>query len=290
MNDTGRHIAMVIVTAVLLMVSSDEVAAALVYDWDAAGDTGGDNTWESEITPTQARNWTFDKNATPVDVTGSSFDGLGKAYYFGGSGTEDPATAQTTTFEGSDLNNGDSDASFEFWLKPDDLTGQEVIFETGADKYGIGFALDGQTLKAAAHDNGVGPFSSYDLSSESSYNSGTGSFDDFIQIVGVSDGDTVYIYVNGAQRASNTYAGRDTTWESGKNDAGLGSINSDVLNEFSGYGSFEGKIARVRFYDEPLSGTEVGSAYTAMIPEPSTLSIVFLMMTVAFLRRYFRGK
>lgn len=223
------------------------------------------------------------QNATPVDVTGSSFSGITKAYDFGGAQTTDPASAVMDdglgaydSLDGSDLDDGDSNATFEFWLKPDDLTGQEYIFESGAAKHGVALALDGTTLRFITEDNGQGPFTSFDLSTHGSYDGNTDSFTDFIQVVGVCNGHTNTLYVDGAFKDSDSDTDHPPTWDEGGNEAGLGTERDNGPDEFEGYGTFDGQMARVRFYDSPLSGDDVSDLYDAMLPEPATLALLAL--------------
>ena len=286
-----RKLSMFIV-AMAVFVLPLQGAPVLVYDWDADGDadTAGDDTWESEISTTETRTWTFDKNASPVNAGSSWF---GKAYHFGG-GAQDPVFAATGSFSNSDLKDGDNDASFEFWLKPDDLSGNEGIFNTGGDGYGIGFALNGNMLRVHSKSSeALSVNQEYDLSNEGGYDSGTDTFNDFIQIVGVADeaNSEFHLYVNGDKKDTQTNV--DSGWHSGGAGAHLGKSeisDFDPDKEGGDYGNFEGKIARVRFYADAMSANEVESAYNTVIPEPASLGLFGIVCAALwFARRKYRG-
>jgi len=256
-----RFGSLVLVAAALLAGTAQAAPIDhLAYDYDAARDTVGDATWESETAATANRDWTFDKTAQPIAVTGTGTT-ITKAYDFGGSLTTDPAYGGTTTFDGSDV---DDNSTFEFWLKPDDLVGQEYIFETGANVSGLAFALDGTTLRFAIHAN----------NGETETNVTLPAVTDFIQVVGVINEAHNTLYVNGAQADDVSDAVKSPKGWAGGNSAGLGAENANGPDEFEGYDTFDGQIARIRFYDEALTGTEIQGLYNAMLPEPATLALL----------------
>ena len=223
------------------------------YDYDAALDTTGNAIWESETTNTD-RNWTFDKSAAPVSVS-SWFGGITKAYDFGGSLGTDPTDATTGSYLGSAIDGPNNEtASWEFWIKPDDLTGQEVLFESGGGTNGVSLVLNGATLEFTTKQGGNTDTATHTFSAVPN---------DFVQIVAVSDNATngMYLYVN-AQQVDSTPDTPD--WTTGTDGSGLATVNNQLSGPYSGYGDFEGRMARIRMYDSALSGEDVVTTYRAM--------------------------
>jgi len=234
----------------------------LAYDYDAALDTAGDALWESDVAATTNRDWTLDTTAEAVAVAGGATT-IVKAYEFGGGLATDPSYGTADTFNGSDIS---GNSTFEFRLRPDDLLGQEYIFETGANASGVALALNGNALRFVVHANNGVTGTAATLSAVT----------DFIQAVGVINGPCNTLYVNGAEADGTSNAGQPPDGWAGSNVAGLGAENGFGPDEFDGYGSFDGLIARVRFYDEALAGDEIGDLYDAMLPEPATLALLAL--------------
>ena len=166
------------------------------------------------------------------------------AYSFDGTG-------QGTTGSFDNFNEQDS-ASWEVWFRPADVTGNEVLFETGGtgDGMSLNIRADGNGYRVlfAIQDNSSNHF---ELESEILTNLAT-----FTQAVAVFDQqlDTLQLYVDGKPvgEALDT-EGRIQDW-SGSSDVGVASENAGHGggSGLSGYGNFTGEIAAIRFYERAI--------------------------------------
>ncbi|MFC1805784.1 LamG-like jellyroll fold domain-containing protein, partial [Planctomycetota bacterium] len=258
----SRHALAIGLVGLLLAVVPLAGAGVVKYDYDAANDTTGDNTWESEIAAASNRDWTLDKNpSAPISVT-SAHVGITKAYDFGGGLTTDPTTGTTGAFAGSDID-ANGPVALEFWLKPDDLSGSEVIFESGGGTHGAAMLLVGSSLEYRTRNTNVNVDATHTLSA--------GDLTDFVQVVGVTDlaNNDTRIYVNGL--LSQAMPGRKD-WTTGSNASGLAAANSDIgaVGSAAGWGKFQGQIARARFYRGELSPTQVNATYNEIVTGPAS--------------------
>jgi hypothetical protein len=226
-------------------------AASLQYDYNAALDTAGNGTWENELTATVVRTWTFAPagSYSPTGISSSATD-FTQAYVFGSGLTG----ATAGTFGSSDITG--AAAAFEFWIKPDDLAGNELLFETGGATHGAAVLLEGSNLRFATRNANA----NFDVTVPLT----AGETSDFVQVVGVVDpssGQTA-VYINGIARS--VTAGTKN-WAQGTDNSALGTKVSAIGGINSGdngnYGDFEGQIAQMRFYNGAISGMEVAAAF-----------------------------
>jgi hypothetical protein len=253
----------------------DVRAGTLEYDYNAETDLTGDDVWKDEKETSPARDMTFvgASTAEPVDVTASGTT-ISKAYDFGGGETTDPDRTTATTYDGSAVDPGtNGPVAFEFWIKPDATTGNQLIFETGGNTRGANVRLEGSTLYfttkgASSGDTGAGQVSaSYDLVATPT---------DFIQVVGVVDktvggsSTQTRLYVNGQFKDAIATAGR---WDLGSDNAGLartngaiGGLTSEQETTFGASSSFVGEIGRVRFYSGDTTARDVYNQFIELAP------------------------
>jgi len=286
----SRYTLATAVFAGLIAVSS-AADAALVYEYNAgkAPDDGSDATWEPSVNTSLTRDWSLANHAFNLDA-GSNYPGIDSSYSFSGSssgGTTATFGQPNLPLGGGQSNAAGASSTWEIWVRPDrntlDDIGDEVLVETGG-------TTNGHTIAFQAASGGV------DLVYHVRSNNGNGSpftitesltddslLDDFMQVVAVIDPnnateDDTRLYLNGQLVASN---GGWTSWQRGNNDAGLGRVNSQIGGGDISGGSFNGAIAILRIYDEPMSDQDVQSLWTAttIIPEPST----FLIWSLGFL-------
>jgi hypothetical protein len=270
-----------LLAVVVLLAGATFASGAVVsYQYDAALDTPGDETWENEAPATEAREFTFNGGETPTaSAVTSGFANITKAYAFGGANL-DGADAGTG-FKESDVADADNTTgvTYEVWVKPDNLTDSGIIFETGASS-GLAIYYDAGTIGAGANN-------ATDLPSTT-----ISDVSDFIQIVvAVEGGNGANLYVNTISSLDPALPAAMSTdlrdGLGGGDNAGLGNVASRV----GGYvpdvteNVFEGQIAMFRIYDDELSSAEVAAAYNAMlVPEPTTMGLL-AMGGLAFLRR-----
>lgn len=247
------------------------LGAALNYDAGLDGD--GNATWEDTIgaRDNNATVHYFDWNlgspgAVPrVAVSSVMLSKLSHAYVFDGSDTASTNSLNDVAGDPSRFS-----ASFEMVFKPDDFTGQEVLFETGGAGDGLSITLDGSTLWLNVKNGNENARASFDLA-----RLGPGAQNDFLHVVGVADldNDQALLYVNGVLRVTQAGTGDLADW-SGTDDAGLGSINGAI--NFGSPSPFAGQIGLFRFYPGILTAEEVMANYGALLPEPSTLVLLGL--------------
>lgn len=224
-------------------------AASLEYDYNAALDTAGDGTWENELAATVIRTWTFNPagSYSPTAIASGATD-FTQAYVFG-SGLNG---ATASTFGTSDVTG--TAAGFEFWIKPADLTGDEIIFESGGSTHGASLLLSGSSLTFYTRNTNTNKDVSTTLTA--------GDISDVMQVVGVVDptsGQTV-LYINGIARSVTTGT---KNWSQGTDDAGLGRAASAIggIDSGSGHGVFDGQVAQARMYNGSMTGGEVAAAF-----------------------------
>jgi len=234
--------------------------AGSTMSFDAANDSDGD--WLDD--DATARTWTMDAFGTEVTHTTSlakPLPGITAAYRFSGAV---PSGATMGSFEDLTGNPTDTSASFELWFRPDVLTGQQILFETGGSTDGTSIYLDGSNLIFVAKDGAVLDQVSVDLSSL--YADPTA---EFIQLVAVIDmtGNHIELFIDGVSQAQASLNGLD--W-AGAGGSGLGQVNAGTA---AGSGQFDGDIAIFRFYEQALTATEVGDNYQAVTASGDTLTV-----------------
>lgn len=264
--------------AVDVQVSTDNsqnlITDKLIQNFSASTDTAGDDTWSSDSTNNFI--WDFDGTSASgsffPDAVSSSIPGITEAYHFDGSGGAvlSDAIGSGDSYSNMPSDPTNNDASFELWVKADDTSDHDVLFESGGTVDGVSIRLNGTVLEFFVKDGGANVKLSYDLN--------TGSIDptaEFFQVAGVIDtGNTVTLYVNG-QSVVEQSAGSIQDW-SGSNDAGLGGVGGNSIN-FDSPTAFEGDVASFRFYEKALTADEVLDNYQAMTEAP--LPTVDLIVT-----------
>jgi len=259
-----------------------------VLEYDAAQDDGANNTWEN----TGGRSG-FDANLsghTFNNDPSTSLPGVTAAYEFDGTGGGSISSLDGLS---NDFDDGDS-FSFEAVLRPTDLTGSEVVFETGGGR-GVGVFLGG----GDSTDSDLMGLSDSQLSfsiTEDSHNDNTAivsadlagiGVDEFIHAIGTFDidSDTASLYVNGELIDTATAAANITDW-SGGDGAGLGLIGGNNMGGIGGgnqgFSPFTGEMALFRILDRALSQEEVTARFDAVatdpiVPEPASIAIWSLM-------------
>jgi hypothetical protein len=203
-------------------------------------------------------------------LVSSAFANLTKAYAFGGANLSGAATS--SGFKDSDLDLGSESepVTYEFWVKPQDLAGSGIIWETGAAS-GAAVYYDAGTVGYNGINVSDGPMS-YAIADVS----------DFYQVVVVVTNDGMTMWVNGVGTPDPSLPVSTSTSPQnglgGGNASGLGNVGGNV----GGYvpeaarNVFEGEIALARLYTGAMSGAEVEAAYNAIIPEPATSALLIM--------------
>lgn len=242
-------------------------------------DGGTDSTWEDIESSDPADDLNLSNNVTYTDAPTTTRT-IAAAYDFsGGSGTTE------ADFEPG----GDRSTSVEIWFKPDSLTdgtgAEQVLVETGGGGKGLSLSItDGGALRVVLT---TGVDETFDLTSLSGSEQ-----NDFIQAMVTVDNngtrwnsgdDTTSGYINGSKRWS-VSTGAD--WQGGDGLA-ISGFNTSAATPASTE-PFDGGIAILRMYGRPLTEAEVlqnYKSYESVIPEPVSALLLFLSLTVLFLRR-----
>ncbi len=175
------------------------------------------------------------------------------------------------------------DASFEVLVRPDDLTGNEIIFETGGGARGLSLALNGDTLYAFSKQAAGVDDSELVLSTMLT----SADISDFAQVVFTTNGTNSHsLYVNGVLRDTSTLnygdfgggnvaalAASDTGGFGGMDLDGGGSISVDDAGQYS---ALVGEIGIFRAYNDQLTAAEVAANFAAVVPEPTSLALLGL--------------
>ncbi len=276
----------VAVSALMTVVANaDVVTDQLVFNYD--GDSQTASTWTSSTPGSDtSRVWTA-SGSVSLGASGSTLTNIATAYDLTGGG-----------FTGTAFNGLGTDASFEVWIKPDSLTGgKQVIFETGGSSQGLSITLWNADLKFAVKNDSthLAPPAANIITRTLT----AGDIADFIQVVvTVPSSGQVVMYVNPVTSADPSIAtgtGNRANF-AGAEDAGLGILGNNLgggsstgavtdwhTNQFV---PFDGKIGLFRVYNDVLTGSEVAdNFYTAVIPEPASLALLALGVSVMCIRR-----
>jgi len=243
----------------------------LLFDYDAGVAYGG-STWENiqrvepkDSTASDGLDWRFtrtDRSNLVTDVSG--YPGIAAAFQFSADSNDDgvlfsePFNGPKDTF-GEFVNNlSNGDVTFELWFKPSDHTGNEMLLEAGGTGDGMSIRLNDSLLEFAVSNNNNTNLTTVERRGLASVNLASFPTNEFIQAACVVDmtNDEVELYVNGFSRDTHS-SWLGTGWDGG-DAAGLGHVGGALGGgQGSGYGDFNGQIARLRVYDGALSDTHI---------------------------------
>lgn len=250
---------------------------------------------------------TYDAAAlNPGTASGQSWDPTGSADIVGfttpfASGTVID-TSQNSSFFSQAVSAGNSNAnsitsfisfannvdfSYEFWIRPSNLTDDHNIFETGGATIGTSITISGADIQATIRENNTANTVSHSLGLLPS---------EFIHIVATVDvgatagntvaDDTLTLFINGVQQDTITAPFGGTV---GGNTGNFGGTDENIARP-TGFANphvaFDGEIALANFYDTALTPTEVLANYNNIaVPEPSSLGLLSLALATMTSRR-----
>lgn len=221
-----------------------------------------------------------------VAVNDPSVPGITRAFQTGAIGQANVYESQVGGLQASR-----QDASFEIWVKPDDLSGgDQVLFEIGGTGTGsylslqddqLSFYVNGQfngneqTVTTTLAD---ADWTQVAVVINNTFSSGAASADDFIDL-----------YVDGVLVASTSATPTDINRWAGGNQAGLGleggtlaadgPLTGDVINDIQF--PFDGQIAIFEYAQAAWDSSEVLARYNAItgaisfaVPEPSSVIVL----------------
>ncbi|MCP4501328.1 MAG: hypothetical protein GY822_15325, partial [Deltaproteobacteria bacterium] len=124
------------------------VDTSYILNYEASSELfPSDGTWDYVTGQTD-----FDfevSNATLNNSPQTNYSGISQAYRFDGSS----GGGSMPPLESISGDPTDSDASFELWFRPDSLSGEQILFETGAFSAGMVLYLSGNNLVFATKGN-----------------------------------------------------------------------------------------------------------------------------------------
>lgn len=188
-----------------------------------------------------------------------------------------------------DLIDADHSATFEFWVKLNDLTQNQLLFESGSADQGISLTFgdgDGDSVKDDVRFRVLGKDGNY-LTVTADVNRFTNISKNYVQITAVLNDSTTEryaeIYVNGAPaaRVDGIAGTNEINWD-GVMTASMGMLNRNVM-QFTGNptdtlggasgggalpflgGNLRGDIASFQFFNYRLTPGQVLASYNAML-------------------------
>lgn len=259
-------------TALFALVVSIGCAQTAIITYDATSLTTGTavgQTWTPTGTGVAAGNSTKFSSGTVIDSdTGSYFSQV-----ISGGNSSDDITDIPGAFSAVDF-------TYEFWIRPADLTGVHNIFEIGGFTTGTAMTMSDANLQFTIRASGL----EVDTVTHT-----LGSVpNDFIQVVGVVDvtNDIMSLYVDGTLVDSSSVLISSTI---GGNSGGFGGTPGNIARPDGGWNptAYDGQLALARFYDAALTETQISNLYTAVVPEPGTVALLYgvFVFTAVVLRR-----
>ena len=233
-------LALFLVASLGMMIVSEaqNLADSATFVWDASSDLNGNDMWET--VDDELVFWTLEGNALPS--SGDTELPQAPAWFSAPSGT-------TLSFE--EIQNGtDLNVSWEIAFRPGDFDGNYVLFETGGNGDGTAFVLENDLLEfrvqdANADDNRVIVSHQFAAGDES-------KFHYVVATVLLGDGDSeVVLYVNGAEAGRGEAFGALLDW-AGTDDSGLGRLVGAVSTGQTGFDTFMGDIAFLRYHEDTV--------------------------------------
>ncbi len=274
-NSVGHEYTDGTLTATITATAFDEdsplgvATADLALNWDAAdpGSNPGSQWQPNSNNGVPPINWQFTA-ATPINNATTTSSDIDAAFVFDGN---NPVVTQQPfgTLPGLVT----QDASFELWVKPDDLLGQEIILESGGVNAGMSLRLDGDG-DGENPDRLVFRVKDGTTVLEAETTLTADEISDFVHVVvtietGVGADAVIGLYVNGEQRGTAQATGGQSlqSWALEPGDA-LGGrtavVGGDNAGDLNAFGGFVGEIAQVRLYAEALSPSQVLGNFVAV--------------------------
>ncbi len=216
-----------------------EVGLRIHYGFDDANDLGLDDVGGLNGVPAGTPGW------TPTGVVGGAMlvegsDGEADGIIDLGGGDD--------FLNDNNLPNGTQDRVISVWVKQDDPTGQQVIFDEGGNTNGLTLIADGGTIKARAKEGGDQANLSAALPADANWHN----------LIYYFDNGDFRLYIDGEVADSTTTNANLADGIAGHSDqGGVGLADNDTSFQTDGPPGFRGAIDEVHVYDMALSDVGV---------------------------------
>ena len=243
-------------------------APVATLTWNATFDSDGDNFWPTlEVPEIAGIAWDF--GAPKATVTGVSNFASVTAWYNSPSAImesfNDPPFSVAPFSQSTN-----QPVSFELVFRPGDLVGNHLLFETGGNGDGSGLVLNGANLEYRAQDANSDAqriFLSHTFVAGDEAN-----FQHVVATIqngaaGINEG---ILYINGNEVDRFAATGSVIDWAGGDN-SGLGRLNSGTSAGLTGFATFTGDIAILRYYAQMvLTAGEIQVLHDGLNVDPDT--------------------
>lgn len=266
-----------------------DVRTSIQIDWMASQDRASNSNWQSvqDVDFYDRENWIAVGGAEPQSMDVHTYQpGLqSKAFRFDGSDSfrrrffhvadkTDPATGDA-----------DHSASFEFWFRVDDLSGEQLLFEAGSSSQGLSLTLGDADGDSTSNDMRfrVLDADGQNLTVTAPIDTFSDPTSDFVHVAAVlNDSQTdryIELYVNGALvgRVQGVAGSNVLNWDSfakgslGRDTDTIGGSSGSGDLPFTG-GNLRGEVAAMRFENYAITSNDVLASYNSKL-DPVNLGV-----------------
>ncbi|NKB36753.1 MAG: DUF4347 domain-containing protein [Gammaproteobacteria bacterium] len=243
----------------------------LNYNAENEGLGANDGTFDDSVSGgSAATDIALDASVTVENVVSTTYPGITQTLSLTGAGG-----GNLSSVAGGGSVAGNADTTFDFWIKLDDLTDQDTIFENNDSLLGVAFVTHD------ADADGAGGFDDLSFVVNSFGTTGIVTADlssvlgglanvttDFIHVVGTIDAGTgIELFVNGASQGTAAWA--VTNWDDNFENSGLGTtVGSNAAQAVIGgtaasWTNFEGDIASFSVYQSDFDDVAVDQNFAS---------------------------
>lgn len=270
----------------LLPVSNAQVTTTdLKYNFDANADRVLDDGWESSLNPGEVE-WQFssdtrvgtgNETVTQTSTVLGDLHGISGRLNFPRTNNDvNSARDRASALDYTGFNNSAADATWEFWIKFENVGENQVIWETGGSGTGSSFTISAAgEIQWVIKNDAVSDSLTQAVLADGEYHHVVGVYDRDDAASTIAGEDTMTLYIDGVEVGTTRDNGAPTAlhnWDGG-DDASLGGRVSAVggtggdLGNIDGYRNLDAKVASHRFYEGALSSTDIANNIAAVTAE-----------------------
>ena len=235
--------------------SEEPVILPIPYlSYNASSDNNENDLWENKQ-GISGFDLSLISPAQRVSVYGSSYNKITHAYKFDGN----KSMAAMQSLDRISPNPSTGSATFEFWVRPESLTGDQVLFESGGHIDGVSLKVSSNEISFIVKDGSVkARATSTNPLNSSEFSHVIGVYDSDVNGNGIPD---IYLYVNGVLSGKQVDVSNLKDW-AGSNKSGLAGINENVNDSYTH--GFNGEIFSFNFYLKALTQVEISDLFQNM--------------------------